>query len=152
MPAAPLSAQMEDYLEAIGELCGEHGVARVKDISSRLGVTSPSVVGAVRTLKRRQLVRQEPYGFVRLTPAGEEIARSVMQRHHVLADFFQNVLGLDRETAARDACRVEHAVSPETVARLRALAEFSRETAPLAKPWAKAFERFYRGKRQRPPA
>ena len=151
MPTTPLSAQMEDYLEAICELCGEHGVARVKEISERLGVTSPSVVGAVRGLKRRQLVRQEPYGFVRLTPAGEEIAQSVMQRHHVLADFFQNVLGLDRETTTCDTYRIEHAMSPETILRLRALAEFLRSAGRPSKPWTKAFDRFYRGQRHRPP-
>jgi Mn-dependent DtxR family transcriptional regulator len=52
---------MEDYLEAIYQLCREEGVARVKGIAERLEVTNPSVVGAVKNLKRRKLVWQERY-------------------------------------------------------------------------------------------
>ena len=148
MSHAPLSPQMEDYLEAILALCGEHGVARVKDISLRLGVTSPSVVGAIRGLKRRELVQQEPYGFVRLTAQGEEAARSVAHRHQVLTDFLENILGLEHELAARDACRIEHAVSPETTERLRAAAELLQTELRPGLGWAKAFTQFYRRRRK----
>jgi len=57
---ANLSSQMEDYLEAIYHLCRDEGVARVKAIADRLEVTNPSVVGAIRKLKDRNLVIQEP--------------------------------------------------------------------------------------------
>jgi DtxR family transcriptional regulator, Mn-dependent transcriptional regulator len=150
MAEAQLSAQMEDYLEAILELCGDHGVARVKHISERLGVTRPSVVGAIRSLKRRQLVEQEPYGFVRLTAEGEDLARAVAHRHEVLSDFLENVLGLDGELAARDACKIEHAASAETIQRLRAAAELLQSETRAGNSWAKAFAKFYRGKRKHP--
>jgi len=139
-----LSSQMEDYLEAIYHLCREEGVARVKAIADRLEVSNPSVVGAMRKLKDRNLVVQERYGYVRLTRAGEEIAGAIMHKHEVLTKFLEEILGLDRETASRDACKIEHAVSPETVKRLRAVAEFIESEPQINVDWQKEFRRFYR--------
>jgi DtxR family transcriptional regulator, Mn-dependent transcriptional regulator len=139
-----LSSQMEDYLEAIYHLCREQGVARVKAIADRLDVTNPSVVGAMKKLKDRNLVVQERYGYVRLTAEGEEIAGAITHRHEVLSNFLEEILGLDHETASRDACRIEHAVSPETVRRLRAVAEFIERDPQINVDWQKEFTRFYR--------
>jgi len=98
-----LTSQMEDYLEAIYHLCRDEGVARVKAIADRLEVTTPSVVGAIRKLKDRNLVIQEPYGYVRLTMEGEEIGGAISHNHEVLSDFLKEILGLDHETASVDA-------------------------------------------------
>jgi len=138
-----LSSQMEDYLEAIYHLCRDEGVARVKAIADRLEVTNPSVVGAIRNLKCRNLVVQEPYGYVRLTMEGEKIAGVITHRHEVLSRFLEEILGLDHETASLDACKIEHAVSPETVSRLRAVAEFIKEEPQINVDWKKEFRRFY---------
>jgi len=139
-----LSSQMEDYLEAVYHLCREQGVARIKTIAFRLDVTNPSVVGAMKRLKDRNLVIQERYGYVRLTDEGEEIAASITHRHEVLTKFLEEILGLDHETASRDACRIEHAVSLETVRRLRAVAEFIEKEPQINVDWQEAFRRFYR--------
>lgn len=140
-----LTPTLEDYLETIYDLCAQHGVARVKDIAARLSVTNPSVVGAIKALKRRDLVRQERYGYVRLTDAGLEMGASILHKHGVLAHFLETVLGLDPEIASRDACRLEHAVSPETVRRLTAVAEFvSREGSAGSQGWKEAFQSFWR--------
>jgi DtxR family transcriptional regulator, Mn-dependent transcriptional regulator len=139
-----LSSQMEDYLEAVYHLCREKGVARVKAIADRLDVTNPSVVGAMKKLKDRNLVVQEPYGYVRLTTEGEERAGAITHRHEVLSNFLEEILGLDHETASRDACKIEHAVSPETVSRLRAVAEFIEREPQINVDWQKEFKRFYR--------
>jgi DtxR family transcriptional regulator, Mn-dependent transcriptional regulator len=139
-----LSSQMEDYLEVIYHLCRDEGVARVKAIADRLEVTNPSVVGAIRKLKHRNLVIQEPYGYVRLTMEGEEIAEAISHSHEVLSDFLKDILGFDRATAAVDACKIEHAVSPETVRRLRAVGEFIKQEPQINVDWEKEFKRFYR--------
>lgn len=142
-PENTLSHQMEDYLETIYELCREEGVARVKAIADRLEVTTPSVVGAIKKLKDRNLVVQERYGYIRLTAEGEAIAGAITDTHEVLSSFLQEILGLDHETASRDACRIEHAVSPETVSRLRAVAEFIEREPQINVDWQKEFRRFY---------
>ena len=147
-----LSSQMEDYLEVIYHLCRDEGVARVKAIADRLEVTTPSVVGAIRKLKDRNLVIQEPYGYVRLTMEGEEIGGTITHRHEVLSDFLKDILGLDHETASRDACKIEHAVSAETVTRLRAVAQFIRQEPRINVDWGKEFKRFYREYLRRSPS
>jgi len=112
---------MEDYLAVIYHLCQEGGLARVKDIAERRAVSSASVVGAIKNLKRRKLIRQERYGYIRLTESGREIAASMLHKQEVLSKFLEKILGLDPESASRDASKMEHAVSP---AALKGLADF----------------------------
>jgi DtxR family Mn-dependent transcriptional regulator len=138
-----LTPPMEDYLEAIGVLCRDQAVARVKDIARRMGVSNPSVVRALQRLKRKRLVLQEPYGFVRLTPEGARVAREILDRHEMLADFLENVLGLDSATASQDACRIEHAVSPETARRMQAAAVFLKSEVHPDLRWRREFGRYY---------
>jgi DtxR family Mn-dependent transcriptional regulator len=145
-----LSPQLEDYIEVIGEVCRDSGVARVKDIATRMDVTNPSVVRALRALKRQGLVEQERYGFVRLTDDGQRVAGSVLLRHEVLADFLENVLCLDAATAAEDACRMEHAISPQTLDRLRAIVAFTRSEAGDGLDWRREFGRFCTRRGRRP--
>lgn len=139
-----LSAQMEDYIEAIGQICRQNKVARVKDIAARLEVSTASVVGALRSLKGKGLVVQERYGYVNLTALGGQTAQAVIHRHEVLSHFLESILGLDSETAASDACRIEHAVSHETVRRLRAAAAFIESEAHDDLDWGREFRKFYR--------
>jgi DtxR family Mn-dependent transcriptional regulator len=141
MQKAKVSSKMEDYLTAIFHLCSEKGIARVKGIAERLQVTNASVVGVLKNLKRKDLVQQEPYGYIRLTQRGEKIATSVIHRHEVLTQFLEKVLYLDPETAAHDACKIEHAVSPETVRRLKVLAEFIEKDPGKRLVWQTEFMR-----------
>ena len=84
-----LSANMEDYLEAIGALTKDSGVARVKEISEALKVKTPSVHAALHLLVDKGLIEHEHYGYVRLTEAGAEMAREIMKRHELLEGFLR---------------------------------------------------------------
>lgn len=126
-----LSASMEDYLEAIYELERSERVARVKDIAERLSVAPPSVSGALKALKEKGLVHHESYSHVTLTPAGLQAAEQILRRHEVVVRLLHGVLQLPREQAEVEACLLEHAVSAETLQRLRCLVEFV-ETCPRA--------------------
>ena len=130
MPGS-LSPAMEDYLEAILALSAEGGVARARDIATSMKVSRPSVTGALRHLAERGLVNYRPYELITLTPEGAEAARRVSRRHEVLSRFFRGALGVTEETAERDACRIEHGLSRETVDRLVALMEFMEERPRL---------------------
>lgn len=121
-----LSASLEDYLEAIYHLEREQRVARVRDIAERLSVAMPSVTSALRTLAAKALVNHTPYSYVTLTPAGERIAREMVQRHEVLTGFLADFLGLDRAAAERNACAMEHAIEPVVLTRLVAFVEQER--------------------------
>jgi DtxR family Mn-dependent transcriptional regulator len=118
MSEGVLSASLEDYLEAIFHLVEEERVARVRDIAARMNVQMPSVTGALHSLAARELVNYDPYSYVTLTPRGEVVAREVVRRHTVLTHFLTGFLGLDRETAERNACHMEHAIEPVVLQRL----------------------------------
>ena len=113
-----ISAKLEDYLEVIFNLMAEDHVARVTDIAQRMGVQMPTVTGVLKHLAEHGLVNYEPYRHVTLTPEGVEIARGTVRRHDVLKKFLVDVLGLPDETADREACGMEHALSEGTLDRL----------------------------------
>ena len=109
---------MEDYLEAIAILRDRRRVVRISQISDELAVSRPSVTAAVKKLADEGLVEHEPYGHVDLTSAGETIARDVFRRHEACRRFLEEILGVDAEAAAEDACRMEHEISASTRDRL----------------------------------
>jgi len=121
---------MEDYLEAIANLGEERKVVRVKQISEMLGVKMPSVTSALKKLSEQELVEHERYGQIKLTPEGDKVARDVIYRHEALTRFFAQALGINRETAEEDACRIEHVISPLSMERLAKFVEFI-EACPL---------------------
>ena len=124
------TARLEDYREAIAKLGGARKVARVKQISEVLGVRMPSVTSALKKLSEQELVEHERYGHIKLTPQGDKVARDVISRHEVLTRFFAQALGIDRETAEEDACKIEHVISPLSMERLAKFVEFI-EACPL---------------------
>lgn len=121
-----MSQSLEDYLEAIYRLKNTSGKARVSDISRLIDVKMPSVNKAVSELKKLGLVDQEPYGSVELTDKGRTLARAVMQRHQLLSNFLQ-MLGVNAETAERDACSMEHILSTETLNKITAFVKEKKE-------------------------
>lgn len=114
-----MTQSLEDYIEAIHVLLDDKGEACVHDIAAMLGVKMPSVVKALRELKKMGLATQEPYSPVELTPKGTALAAQVLERHTMLRLFLVK-LGVSRKTADIDACRMEHILSAETLDRIAA--------------------------------
>jgi DtxR family Mn-dependent transcriptional regulator len=112
------------YLKTILRLGHSDEPVRVKAIADSLGVKMPSVSGALRQLKAKGLVLHPAYGSVRLSSRGRRAAGSVNQRYEVLRRFFTDVLNLDTRAADRDACEIEHVVSPDTMRRLAAFLDY----------------------------
>jgi DtxR family transcriptional regulator, Mn-dependent transcriptional regulator len=118
-----MTESLEMYLETIGLLRERTKMARVTDIARELGVSKPSVHAALHELERRGLIEHEHYGEVFLSPAGKDASAEIRRRHGLLASFLRNVVGVGPETAERDACRIEHYLSKETMDRIAAIAE-----------------------------
>ncbi len=116
-----LSASLEDYLEAILLLERASRVARVSEIAGQLGVSRPSVTGALKNLGARRLVTHAPYGHVTLTQEGARIAVEVERRHLAIRDFLTWVLGIPDDRAETTACKMEHVLEPEVLAYFVAL-------------------------------
>lgn len=109
---------MEDYVEAVLFCANKDGLARVSDIRDLLGVKTPSVTGALKLLAQNGYVIHQPYGGVQLTLKGRRAAQDVKKRHAILSRFLTQVLGVNPKTADMDACKMEHAVSKETLEKL----------------------------------
>ena len=119
-----LSASLEDYLEAIFDLTSESKVARSKDIAESLDVARSSVTGALKLLKEKRLVNYKPYGYVTLTDSGKKAASEIAKKHDILKSFFVDVLGIKTSLAQQAACKAEHALGAEVIARLLSFIEF----------------------------
>lgn len=114
----------EDYVELIAELIHEHGEARPVDIATKMGVTAPTVAKTLGRLARDGLITRAKYRSVFLTEEGRALARECQQRHEIVLRFLLS-LGLDPETAERDAEGIEHHVSERTLALFAAFADRS---------------------------
>ena len=123
-PAKRISANMEDYLEAIYKLAEETGVSRVSSIAEALGVKKPSVSKALKRLQEKGLVTHTPYGSAAVTVRGKQVAEAQVRSHRALTRFLEQVLALSPELAEHDACLMEHAISQETVERLVRFIDF----------------------------
>jgi Mn-dependent DtxR family transcriptional regulator len=116
------TARMEDYLEVIYELIAQKGYATTVDISNYLNVSSPSVTKMLQRLNESGHVNYERYRGISLTESGMAVAKNIHDRHGVLAEFLK-MIGVDKDTANRDAEGIEHHVHLET---LKKLEEFIR--------------------------
>jgi DtxR family Mn-dependent transcriptional regulator len=120
---AVLTETLEDYLEIVYMLARRHAAVRVRDIARAKAVRMPTVVIALRRLRERGLVRYAAGDCAQLTPAGGARGRRLAERHVFLQRFLQEVLGLPEAIAAKDACGLEHHLTPVTLERLAALVE-----------------------------
>ena len=103
----------EMYLETIYVLSQRLNAVRAIDIGEELGYSKPSVSRALGLLKDEGLVKKDPDGFIKLTEAGSILAKRIYERHTVLTRLLVYI-GVDEETAAEDACRIEHYISDKT--------------------------------------
>ena len=110
---------VEDYLRLIADLIDDGGEARPVDIAARFGVAKPTVNKMLKRLAQDRLITQRPYRAVFLTDAGRARAEESRARHRIVTDFLL-ALGVGRETARRDAEGMEHTVSAETLAAMKA--------------------------------
>jgi DtxR family transcriptional regulator, Mn-dependent transcriptional regulator len=138
----PLTSAMEDYLEAIYELDRDRKVVRVKDIARRMDVKMPSVSNMLKTLSRRGLVQYEKYEYVELTRDGADVGREMRRRHRVLREFLTEILKIEFRTADEEACRMEHALSSETLDSLVDFMAFIRNCPRAGDSWLRFFEEY----------
>lgn len=110
----------ENYLETILVLTKKNGSVRSIDIAEALEFTKASVSRAMSILKRDNFIIMEPDGRILLTKEGQKKAAAVYDRHFTLTTFIHEYLGVDAEIAEKDACRIEHIISPETMAAIKA--------------------------------
>ncbi len=108
----------EMYLETIYILSQKSHSVRSVDVGEYMGFSKPSVSRAMGILKSGGYVTSSDDGSLLLTKAGLEIAKKIYERHTTLTDFLIR-LGVSEDTAAQDACKMEHVISDETFEALK---------------------------------
>ena len=103
----------EDYLEAMLMMKEKHGYVRSIDVAEFLGVTKPSVSYATKRLRESGHITMDKDGLITLTDTGMAVASSMLDRHKTLTAFLIDI-GVDKETAEADACKIEHDMSQQT--------------------------------------
>lgn len=112
----------EDYLETILILSRRLPVVRSVDIATEMNFKKSSVSVAMKNLRENGYILVSVAGFITLTEKGKEIADMIYERHTFLSDWLVS-LGIDSATAAEDACRMEHVISPKSFAAIKQFVE-----------------------------
>ncbi|MBR6509238.1 MAG: metal-dependent transcriptional regulator [Clostridia bacterium] len=105
------SGQM--YLETILILSRKTNNVRSLDVAEYMNFSKPSVSRAVGLLKNGGFITSDKDGFLYLTEIGKEVAEQIFERHNILTDYLVSI-GVNREIASQDACKMEHHISQET--------------------------------------
>ena len=116
----------EMYLETILRLTKTKSSVRSVDVSEHMGYSKPSVSRAIGLLKNGGYITVDGSGYITLTVAGRSVAEKIYERHTLLSDFLVT-LGVDKETAMEDACRLEHAISDTSFEALKAFVSSMRK-------------------------
>lgn len=111
----------EDYLETILRLSNRQGKVKSIDIANEMEYSKPSVSRAMKILQEKGLVYMDEKKYIHLTMEGKVRAERVYERHLLIRGALETLLGVSPRVAERDACRIEHIISDETVKRLEAL-------------------------------
>ena len=109
----------EMYLETIYVLSQKSSAVRSLDVAEYMGFSKPSVCRAVGLLKSGDYIIVDKDGYITLTSAGLDVAKKIYERHTVLTEFLVR-LGVNSETAAEDACKIEHDISDESFNAIKA--------------------------------
>lgn len=112
----------EMYLETIYILSKKSDCVRSLDVAEYMGFSKPSVSRAVSLLKSGEYLTADKMGFLHLTEKGKGVAETIFERHTLLTAFLEKI-GVDNETASRDACKIEHHISSETFSAIKKHAE-----------------------------
>lgn len=108
----------EDYLEAILIIQERKGTVHSIDVANEKGYSKASVSVAMKKLRENGYIAMDKDGSLTLLEPGKKIAERIYERHRVLTDYF-TWLGVDPETAAKDACKIEHDLSDVTFAKMK---------------------------------
>lgn len=109
----------ENYLETILMLQRKNGKVRSIDIVNTMGFSKPSISRAMTILKQGGLITIDKKGYIDLTVEGLAKAESVLERHIIITKFLTEHLGVSKENAEIDACRIEHVISEETFEKIK---------------------------------
>jgi len=130
-------ARLEDYLETIFKLETIGQKPSVTAVSKELDLTKGTVVSAIKKMMQGGHVIHEPYGSIKLTNSGRQIAWTTLCKHKALTSFFYKILGVDLEKSSEMACLIEHHLTKTAENRIYSLIAFFDKANQSNDPWIK---------------
>ncbi len=140
-PPRNTTPSLEQYVEAVADLLTKDKVCSISEIAERVQVSRPAASRAIRELAEKEYVDHKAYGYVDLTQKGHSLADVLTARHVALYEFLTDILGFDEDWADQEACRLEHQVEDELVARLAKLREFLVADGDTPSRWREWLEK-----------
>ena len=107
-----------NYLETILVLQKRNGYVRSIDIATELNFSKPSISNAMKQLRSKGYIQMDESRLITLTEKGRQVAEQIYERHQLISEFLE-MLGVDSQTAAEDACKIEHVLSKETFEKFK---------------------------------
>ena len=114
-----ISASLEDYLEFIHNKIKQDKEIKAIDISNHFKISRPSASEALIRLMDLDLIIYEGRKGIKITPKGIKEAEKIINKHNILFDFFNNVLQINYEISAKNACNIEHVIDDEIIKKIK---------------------------------
>lgn len=137
MPNKDLSASLEDYLELICVLMETSECVKAVELSRKLNVSRASVSEALAKLAKKNLIVYEGHKGISVTPEGLKKAKEVIEKHKIFTDFFEKTLGLEKEDAEENACKIEHVVSESLFRKIQAFQNYCQNNKEFTESFRK---------------
>ncbi|HIP91520.1 MAG TPA: metal-dependent transcriptional regulator [Methanothermococcus okinawensis] len=124
-----MSESIEDFLEKVYIFTrAKNRPVKTTELAKLLNIKPPAITNMAKKLHKLGYVEYEPYIGIRLTEKGIEKAKIIMDKHRTIERFLVECLGLDKEIAYREACKLEHAMSDTVFKRFKKFVEgYSRD-------------------------
>ena len=134
-----LSASLEDYLEIICNLLEKSDCVKAVEIARKLNISRASVSEALVKLADKQLIIYEGHKGITITPAGLKKAKEVINKHKTFTAFFEKTLGLDKQEAEENACKIEHVISDKLFNRIQDFQKYCSRNKEFAEEFKKGY-------------
>lgn len=118
----PIQESGEMYIETIYVLQSKNGRVRSIDICEEMGYSKPSVSRAIGILKKNEYIEVDKKGYITLTDAGNALANKIYERHTLITRLLETI-GVDKDIASEDACKIEHVISDASFQAIKAFLE-----------------------------
>ena len=119
-----LSASLEDYLEIICNLLEASNSVKAVEIAKKLNISRASVSEALSKLVDKKLIIYEGHKGISITEEGLKVAKNVIKKHKTFTAFFEDTLGLEKQEAEENACKIEHVISDKLFKRIQKFQKF----------------------------
>lgn len=132
-----LSSGLEDYLEAIYIAHLNETPLKGAELARKLNISRASVSEALSRLVAKELIKYNSYEAISLTKQGLDEAQKVYAKHHILKDFFEQVLGIPADEASENACKIEHIISENILDKMINFTNFCKKNKELLEIYKK---------------